>query len=70
LIGIQNSDQNAIIILQKNVNSVANSRNAMSALRLRDSQPAADLLRHISSVSGMKKIRPHGEICTPDSLTI
>jgi hypothetical protein len=50
LIGIQNSDQNAIIILQKNVNSVANPRNAMSALRLRDSLPAADLFRHISSV--------------------
>jgi hypothetical protein len=49
LIGIQKTpDQNAIIILQKNVNSVANSRNAMTALRLRDSRPVADLIRDIS----------------------
>jgi hypothetical protein len=49
LIGIQKTpDQNAIIILQKNVNSVANSRNAMTALRLRDSQPVADWVREIS----------------------
>jgi hypothetical protein len=70
-----NSGQSVIIILQKqitsvyytakNVNSVANSRKAMTALRLRDSPPVADSLRYIAPGKGKvrrEKIRPSGEI--------